>query len=149
MRIYYRGPDAFVTADQFVWLQDNTSRIVPVRRLRDIQLVEQVARTRFGDAFRVAGGGLAVFAFAGWFTAGRVAGVILATLAVLAMLVAVCSRQMAGARIYRVVANLSGAPTTVFESRDFRVFNQVTRALRRSVENGRRIHADYPLARAS
>ncbi|MFG1605519.1 DUF6232 family protein [Actinoplanes sp. NPDC049265] len=148
MLIYYRGPDAFITDDKFVWLHD-TPRIVPVRALRDVQLVEQAARTRFADTFRIAGGGLAVFAVAGWFTAGPMVGATLAILAVSAMLVAVRSRQILGAKNYRVVANLSGARATIYESRDVRVFHQVTRALRRSVENGRRDHSDYRLAPAS
>jgi uncharacterized protein DUF6232 len=148
MRTYYRGPDAFVTADQFVWLQE-TPRIVPVRELRDIHRVEQAARTRIVDAFRIVSGGLAAFAVAGWLAAGPVAGTTLAILAVSATVVAVCSRQLSSAKTYGVVATLRGVRTTVYESRDIRVFNQVTRALRRSVENGRRDHDEHRLATAS
>lgn len=148
MRTYYRGPDAFVTADNFVWL-GTTPRIVPVRELRAIQRVEQTARARFADTLLVASAGLAALAGAAGLTAGALAGISLAVLAVSAAVVAVCSRQMSSARIYRVVATVRGARTTVYESRDIRVFNQVTRALRRSLENSRRDHSDYRLAAAS
>jgi hypothetical protein len=148
MRTYYRGPDAFVTAERFVWLMD-TPKIVPVREMRAIQRIEHAARTRSTDALMVMAGGLATLAAAGWVTVGAVAGAALAALAVTAMLVAVCSRQSSGARSYRIVATVGGARTTIFESRDPRVFNQVTRALKRSLENDLRNYADYGLAAAS
>jgi hypothetical protein len=149
MRTYYRGPDAFVTDDKFVWRQLQISRIALVRELRDIQRVEQSAGSRFADAFRIASGGLAAFAVAGWIAAGPLAAGVLVVLAVLAMLVAVCSRQFAGAKTYCLVASLGGARTTVYESRDVRRFEQVRRALVRSVENSRREQSDYGLAIAS
>lgn len=148
MRTYYRGPDAFVTADRFVWLME-TPRIVPVRELRAIQRIEHAARTRSTDSLMILAGGLAAFAAAGWVTAGAVAGSALAILAASAMLAAVCMRQSSGARTYRIVATVGGSRTTIFESRDLRVFNQVTRALKRSLENHRGDPADYGLAAAS
>jgi hypothetical protein len=148
MRTYYRGPDAFVTADQFVWLVD-TPRIVPVRELRTIQRIEQAARTRSTDGLLVTAAGLGVFAAAGWLAAGPLAGALLATLAVSLLIAAVCKRQSSGARSYRVVATVRGARTTIYESRDLQRFNQVARALGRSLENCRHPRADIGLATAS
>jgi hypothetical protein len=148
MRTYYRGPDAYLTTDRFVWLVD-TPKIVPVRELRAIQRIEQAAGARSSDALLVTSGGLALCAAAGWLSAGALAGGVLALLAVSAAVVAVRSRQSTGARIHRVVATVRGARTTIYESRDLQRFNQVTRALGRCLENHRHRRADYGLASAS
>jgi hypothetical protein len=52
--------------------------------------------------------------------------------------VAVSTRKFRDTRSYRVVATVRGVRTVIFEARDLTVFNQVTRALRRAVEDGRR-----------
>lgn len=148
MRTYYRGPDAFVTADRFVWLTE-TPKIVPIRELRDIGLVQHLPRRRPADAAVAVSAGLGAFAAAGWLTLGIAAGAGVSVLAVLAMTVALRTRRSRGTRTFRVVATVNGIRTMIYEARDLRVFNQVTRALRRSVEDDRRSHAGYGLAAAS
>ena len=148
MRTYYRGPDAFVTADKFVWLTA-TPRIVPIRQLSEIGLVEHLPGRRPADASVAVSAGLAAFAAASWLTLGIAVGAGVSALAVLAMTVALRTRRSRGTRTFRVIATVNGSRTMVYEARDLRVFNQVTRALRRSVEDDRRSRAEFGLAKAS
>lgn len=147
MRTYYRGPDAFVTADRFVWLGE-TPKMFPVRDLREIHLVENAAQRPAGVAVAT-GAGMLTFAGAAWLALGMIVGVAVSALAVSVVVVAVRSRRSWGGRSYRVVATVRGARTVIYEARDPRVFNQVTRALRRAVENDRRSPDDHRLVAAS
>jgi hypothetical protein len=137
MRTYYRGPNAFVTADRFVWRLD-TPRIFAVRELRDIRRVEHVPQGRRADVVVVAAAGSIAFAAASWLVVGPVIGAAAVALSVMAATVAVSTRKFRDTRSYRVVATVRGVRTVIFEARDLTVFNQVTRALRRAVEDGRR-----------
>ena len=147
MRTYYRGPDAFVTADRFVWLGE-TPRIVPIRDLRDIGLVVHTPR-RPANAAVVVSAGLVAFAAASWLTLGAAAGAVVSILAVLSVTVALRTRQTWGARSFRVVATVRGSRAVIYAAQDLRVYNQVTRALRRSVEDDRRSRAHEGLAAVS
>jgi hypothetical protein len=137
MRTYYRGPNAFVTADRFVWRLD-TPRIFPVRELRDIRRVEHVPQGRRADVVIVAAAGSIAFAAVGWVVVGPVIGAAAVTLSVMASMVAVTTRKFRDTRSYRLVATVGGVRTVIFEAREMRVFNQVARALSRAVDEDRR-----------
>jgi hypothetical protein len=69
MRIYYRGPDAFVTDERFVW-RTAAPRIFAIRELHRVVLVrDNVVNPRSGAALAVAVA-LAAAAAAGWVVAG-------------------------------------------------------------------------------
>jgi hypothetical protein len=146
MRTYYRGADAFVTADRFVWRLE-TPRIFALRELRDIRRVEHVPQRRT-DVVLVAAAGSVAFAAATWAVLGLVIGVTAVTLSVTAAMIAVSTRRFRDARSYRVVATVRGVRTVIYEARDLRVFNQVTRALSRAVEDDRRARTHYGLIAA-
>jgi Family of unknown function (DUF6232) len=139
MRTYYRGPHAFVTADRFVWRLD-TPKIFALSELRDIRRVVHVPQGRRTDAVLVAAAGSMAFAAASWVVVGPVIGAVAVGLSIIAAMVAASTRRFRDTRSYRVVATVQGARTVIFEARDLQVFNQVTRALSRAVDDGR--HSD-------
>jgi Family of unknown function (DUF6232) len=147
MRTYYRGPDAFVTADRFVWRLD-TPRIFALRELRDIRRVEHVPQGRPAHVVLVAAAGAMAFAAVSWVAVGAVIGITAATLTVTGAMVAVSTRRFRDARSYRVVATVRGVRTVIFEAREERVFNQVTRALNRAVEDDLRARVHHGLIAA-
>lgn len=147
MRTYYRGPDAVVTADRFIWRSD-TPRIFPLRELRDIRRVEHVPQGRPADVVMVAAAGAVAFAAASWVVLGPVIGAAAVVVTVTAAIAAVSTRRFRDTRSYRVIATVRGARTVIYEAREPRVFNQVTRALNRAVEDDHRARADYRLAAA-
>jgi hypothetical protein len=53
----------------------------------------------------------------------------------IALVAAVTARQLRSVHVWQVRATYRGAVTIVYESTDVRVFNQVTRALRRAIED--------------
>jgi hypothetical protein len=147
MRTYYTGPDAFVTADRFVWRLD-TPRIFPVRELRDIHRVEHVPQRRPAGAVLIGAVVAMATAAASWVVLGLFAGVVTVTLAVACVMAAMSTRRYRSARSYRVVATVRGVRTVIYEAREMRVFNQVTRALNRAVEDGRGSREHYGLIAA-
>ena len=58
MRTYYRGPDALVTDEHFVW-RTATPRIFAVRELRNVGLVRDDVVDRRPDVAMVAAAGMA------------------------------------------------------------------------------------------
>jgi hypothetical protein len=88
MRTYYRGPDAVVTSDFFVW-RTTPAREFAIRDLSHVGIAHGPAR---------------------WWLRRR------------------CSELHARHR---------GLPTLLYLSHDPRVFNQVSRALRRAIEDSR------------
>lgn len=147
MRTYYRGPDATVKADRFVWLLD-TPQIFALRELRDIRRVEHVPQGRSADAVLVSAAGSVAVAAASWVFVGPVIGAVAVTLAVVAAIGAVSTRRYRSTRSFRVVATVRGVRTIIFETREETVFNQVTRALSRAVDDDLHGHAHYGLIAA-
>jgi hypothetical protein len=147
MRHYYRGPDAHVTDEYFVWLTP-TPKVFPVRELRNIGLVQDRAP---GNRPGVAMAGAAVivgFAAASWVVLGVVIGVTMTFLAVIAAAVGVFATRRRNPRQWQVRATHRGVRIILYASADVRVFNQVTRALRRSIEDDRRSSSEFGLAAA-
>jgi hypothetical protein len=91
---------------------------------------------------------LTALAGASWMLVNPIVGAVLGFLAVLAGAAAMVTQPRRTVYQWQVRATYHGAPVTVYTSVDQRVFNQVTRALRRAVEDARPTHADHGLAAA-
>ena len=131
MRTYYSGHDAVVTSEVFIW------RMTPVKTLaiRDLRDVCITCETGNGQAmltFAVVGALLGVAAAAAAWTAGTWSLLPVIALAT-AILVAGLLSWRRPAR-WLLQARYRGRPVTLYASSDVRVFNQVTRALRRATE---------------
>jgi len=132
MRTYYRGPDALVTEEHVVW-RTGTTRIFPMGELRNVGLVRDHVVDRRSDVALLATAGMMAFTATTWFVAGPVIGAALAFVSLIAATVAVTTRQRT-VRVWQVRATYQGIDVIVYSSADARVFNQVTRALRRALE---------------
>lgn len=131
MRTYYRGPDAAVTDELFIWQSGATKSFV-VAELHDVGLVRQEA-SRLGRLLAalllaVAGGAwVQLGLLAKWYVG---AGALVAALAV--------AGWPPSARSWTLTAAYRGdVEVTLYSSADAQVFNQVSRALRRAMENSR------------
>jgi hypothetical protein len=129
-RTYYHGPDAMVTDDQFVWMTVSSNRTFSVRELRNVGLVQAPARMRsFAPALAV---GVLFVAVAGWS--------LMPTPAVMA--------AWRKPRHWELHAQYHSQAVVLYSSSDARVFNQVSRALRRAMEDSGRTPWGYGLAAA-
>ncbi|MET0418324.1 MAG: DUF6232 family protein [Actinoplanes sp.] len=131
MRIYYQGPEAVVTSDFFI-RRGSVPNTFAIRDLRGVCIAPETA-DGFGPVGYTAAASLAaavvVLGLAGpWFAAGFLG---LATASV--GCVAVRWRQRP--RRQELRADYRGETVTLYASCDERVFNQVSRALRRALEN--------------
>ena len=137
MRTYYRGPDAVLTDDHFIWRTGTSTRIFAVRELRDVGLVRgEPAGSRPG-AMIVMAAGLITLTVASWTLAGPAVGYTAAAVAVVLASIVVAVRGSRSACRWSLQGTYPGVPVTLYSSPDPRVFNQVTRALRRVIEDGR------------
>lgn len=146
MRTYYRGPDALVTDDHFVW-RTSCTKTYAVDELRNVALVQGRMTASPPAAMLVTAAGL--FAAAGSWTAfGAAAGYSVAALAVFVTTATLATRHQRATRVWHLQATYRGIEVTLYSSSDVRVFNQVSRALRRSIEDGRPTSTRYGLAAA-
>ena len=131
MRTYYRGPDAAVTDELFIW-QTRATKVFVVAELRHVSL-ERETGSRLGRvvaALRRAGGG-AVWVQralpARWYAGiGALTGAL------------VVGGWPPRTRVWALRAGYRGdEQVTLYTTADQRVFHQVSRALRRAVEDAR------------
>jgi hypothetical protein len=132
VRTYYRGPDAAVTDDLFIW-QSGPTRAFVVAELRGVSM-ERRERSRLG---RVVAAVLLAVAGAGWVQLELPARWYVGIGALVVALV------VAGwpphTRVWALTAAYRGDDqVTLYSSADPRVFHQVSRALRRAMEDARR-----------
>jgi hypothetical protein len=147
MRTYYKGPDAIVTDEHFIW-RSSANQLFAVSDLHNVGLVKGgIAGFRPVAALAVTAS-LAVATAAVWQAFGAAVGYSVAALAVTVAALTLASAYQRAARIWHVQATYRGMETTVFSSADVRVFNQVTRALRRSIEDSRQARPAQGLASA-
>ena len=147
MRTYYRGSDALVTDDHFVWRTSST-HIFAVGELRNIVIVRgPLTGANQGPAL-VAGVGLLLLAATSWIILGSTVGYTATAAAILLTLMIMSLSGRRTTRLWHLVANYRGGPVTVYATSDERIFNQVTRALRRCTENSRPVHRREDLAAA-
>jgi len=147
MRTYYRGPDALVTDEHFVW-RTSSSQIYTVDGLRNVGLVQGRVDAPAPAAALVTAAGLFTAAAVSWTAFGSAAGYAMAALAVFATAAMVAARHQRATRVWQLHATYRGLGVTLYSSSDERVFNQVARALRRSIEDGRHTRTTYRLAAA-
>lgn len=130
MRTYYRGPDAVVTEETFCW-QTRPVRTFVLVDLRDVGRVRheasRVGRIVAGLLLAVVGGVWVKLALPGHWYAG--VGALVAALAVVGW------RPRSRWRLKAAYRGLD--EVTLYSSTDPRVFNQVTRALLRAMEDAR------------
>jgi hypothetical protein len=145
-RTYYRGPDAVVTDQLFAWLTRPAKSFV-VRDLRSVGLVRAEMNRLRPYTVHVAGGTL-ILAAATWMTLDSPAAYVLGALAVAmpSAFVVACLRMRP--QRWELHATYRGARVLLYASTDVRVFNQVTRALRRAVEDARPPVGNQDLAAA-
>ena len=136
MRTYYRGPDALVTDEQFVW-HTETPRVFFVRDLHDVVVVRRIRSDRGPDVAMVVAAVFATLAVITWLVVGLVVGASVGFVAVTVASVAVATRRHRPTHFWQLRATYRGAEVVVFEAVEERVFNQVKRALRRSLEVNR------------
>lgn len=131
MRTYYRGPDAYVTDEQFVWLL-HPSRVFAIRDLHDVVIVQRPtgpARTNVPLLI----GGPAALAVAGWSLLGAGAIAVAIAVAVVALAATAVARQLRPAR-RELRASYRGVDVVLFASAETTTFGKVTRGLRRALE---------------
>jgi hypothetical protein len=145
-RTYYRGPDAVVTDQLFVWLTKPTKGYV-VRDLRGVGLVRAEVNRLRPYALHVAGGTLVLVA-ATWMTLDSPAAYALGALAVAMPSAFAVARLRMRPRRWELRATYRGSRVLLYTSSDVRVFNQVARALRRAVEDARPPVGNHDLAAA-
>ncbi|WP_229071864.1 DUF6232 family protein [Actinoplanes sp. DH11] len=142
-RTYYHGPDAMVTDDLFVWRTVSAQHTFTVRELRNVGLVQSPARMRpFAPALAV---GVLFAAVAGWTLLPTHKWYIAGFLAVAAPTVMALWRQPGRWELH---AQYRSQAVVLYSASDARVFNQVSRALRRAMEDSGRTPRGYGLAAA-
>lgn len=142
-RIYYRGPDATVTHDLFVWHSAPATLSFSVGDLQDVIRTQAPAQVRPYAPHLAAAALLAVVAV--WTVADHPALYAAGLLAVAVPTVATLWREP-GRRELR--ARYRGAEVLLYSSTDETRFNQVIRALRRAMEDERRARGGFGLAAA-
>lgn len=133
MRTYYLGPDAVVTSTVFA--DRSTGKPFAIRDLRKAH----IARTHQSQpALVFAVAGLVVMAAAAWplTKASPLYGWALLALGV-PSLAAVAALWRLRPQTWELWATYRGADVLLYSSTDERVFNQVSRALRRAIEDAR------------
>jgi uncharacterized protein DUF6232 len=147
-RTYYRGHDAVVTDELFVWRTTPTKGFV----VRELHNVGRVCSN--GDRLRpytahVIGTALVLVAAALTLLEappGYALGVL--AIAVPGVFTAAAASRRMRPRRWELHATYRGYEVVLYASPDERVFNQVTRALRRSVEDARPTSPRHPMAAA-
>lgn len=147
MRTYYRGPDALVTDEHFVW-RSSSSQIFTVHELRNVGRVPgHVSAPHPGTVLGVAATVLVVAA-ASWTALGSAVGYASLALSAVIVMTAVVAQRQRASRRWELQATWRGLPVTLYSSSDVRVFNQVSRALGRSIEDNHQHRTAYGLAAA-
>lgn len=130
-RTYYRGPDAVVTSEVFVW-RTAPAQIFAIRELRNVGIARCGADSGRPHTMHAAGG--SVIAVAAWPTLDTPTLVAVGLL-VVALPGAVAAYRRLRPRLWELHGTYRDATVILYASTDARVFNQVARALRRAMED--------------
>lgn len=145
-RTYYSGTDAVVTDRLFVWRTTPTTGYV-IRELRNVGLVRADAGPLRPYATHVVVL-TALLAAATWTVSHTPAAYVLGFLAVALPTVFAIAAVRTRPRRWELRATYRGHEVILYSSADVTRFNQVTRALRRAVEDARPPSGDFDLAAA-
>lgn len=135
MRIYYRGPDATVTSEHFIHRTPTASKTFLVRDLRNVGI------TSVDDAglpIALPLGAVAAALVAAWplWKVSPLYAIGVLGLAGFGMAAAALVRR-GRPKTWLLQAMYRGQSVDLYGSVDARVFNQVSRALRRAIEDAR------------
>jgi hypothetical protein len=133
-RTYYRGTDAVVTDERFVWLTSPAKMFV-VRDLHNVGLVRRNAGLHRYTAS--AAGVTLILAAAAWTTFDHPIAYALGIVGIAIPGAAAAISWRVAPRRWELHATYRGREVIIYASADERVFNQVSRALRRSMEAAR------------
>jgi hypothetical protein len=130
IRTYYRGPDAVVTSELFVW-RTSPAKTFVIRELKSVVIARGDIHRHRAYAGQVAGS-MAV-AIAIW-------PILDSPALIVAVFLVVAIPGVAVAALYRrqwweLHATYRNTAVILYASSDARVFNQVSRALRRAMED--------------
>jgi hypothetical protein len=132
-RTYYRGPDAVVTSELFVW-RTTPTRIFAIRELcRVVITCGDPDRARPHTIHTAAGSAALVIGL--WPIVDTPALVAVTCLAVTLPVFAIGAYWRLRPRLWRLHANYRGDDVVLYQSMNGRVFHQITRALRRAIED--------------
>ena len=131
MRIYYRGPDAVVTSTVFAGRAP-----APAYAIRDLRNVQISRMERFEPSAPHAAAGLLLIAAVAWplWQASPLYALALVALGMPALAAAAVVLRLRP-QTFQLRATYRGTAVELYSSADERVFNQVTRALRRAIED--------------
>jgi hypothetical protein len=132
-RTYYLGPDAVVTNELFVW-RTSPPKTFAIRDLKKVGIV-RCDVDRYRPRTTNAAAGPAVLALAVWPIVDTPVLIVTVVLAVAVPAVAAVTYWRLRPRRWELHAIYRGAEVLLYASIDSRVFNQVARALRRSMED--------------
>jgi Family of unknown function (DUF6232) len=139
MRTYYRGRDAMVTSELFV-RRVTPAKSYAVRDLRNVVIACDQGSARSRPLVAATAGFLGLI--------GAVAALATGRLHTLILLAVTTILGVAGTLLWprrpvtwELRASYRGRPVSLYSSAEVTVFNQVTRALRRSVEADRQVPA--------
>lgn len=134
MRIYYRGPDALITASQFVWLAE-TPRVFAISDLRDAHITRRKVKGAWAPATAAAAAGTALVLAPGYaILTSMTARLSLVGVAALVVILAML-KYRTGSH-WELIATFAGRRMTIYTAWDATTFHQVTRALGRVLESG-------------
>ncbi|GAA0495902.1 hypothetical protein Ade02nite_17950 [Paractinoplanes deccanensis] len=134
-RTYYRGPDAVVTSDRFVWLAQPECTFA-LRELHRAGVVRAAPSASAGVRAVVAASLVAAVAAVGVAVAVRATWMWAVAGAVVVVAAGVgWGGWRRRAHRWEIHASYRGADVVVYASADERVFHQVARALGRSIES--------------
>ncbi|MFI7602754.1 DUF6232 family protein [Actinoplanes sp. NPDC049681] len=135
MRIYYRGPDATVTSEHFVHRTPTTTKAFLVRDLRNVGIAS-VDGAGLPTALPLGGGAVALVAAWPLWKLSPLLAIGVVGLAGFGMAAAALLRR-SRPRTWLLQAIYRGQTVDLYGSADARIFNQVSRALRRAIEDAR------------
>lgn len=134
VRVYYRGPDALITASQFVWLAE-APHVHAINDLRGARITRREVKGAWAPTTAAAAAATALVLAPGYAmltsVPARLSLVGVAALIVIAALI----RTRTGSR-WELIASYPGRRVVIYEAYDSTTFHQVVRALGRVLESG-------------
>jgi hypothetical protein len=132
MRTFYDGPDALVTENHFIWRTDPQRGFI-IGDLRDVRLVQRDVGSPRVIIALAAVAAAALIVAPGWLLLDTMVGrLVLLGAAVAAVSLATVGRR--SVHQWELRAVYQSREVVLYSTLEIRTFNQVTRALRRSVE---------------
>jgi hypothetical protein len=146
MRTYYDGPDALITENHFIWRTDPVRAFI-IGDLRDVRLVQRDVGSPRLIIGLAAVAAAAMIVAPGWLLVHTMVGrLVLVGAAAAAVSLATLGRR--SVHQWELRAVYQSREVVLYTTLEIRTFNQVTRALRRSVEATGRAHGRQRMAAA-